>query len=232
MPQRTRTAERARIALIDANVIAVTIDTALAAIDRGLAGWPTSTPGASPLETPPATPCRDRDCTHLRPCPIHDEEAVELTAIERTANEGDKARRELEQLDEAVRLAAHHLGVAARISQSWAWEGLTQSAVSARLVAVDAGVWCSNCVKFGEHNPREENRTECKFCREFRRDFKRPAPKQIWDARNARGGRIDVGTIDRILKRLDAEQKARRAEQKAAAAAARKAAKRPEDVDA
>ena len=99
--------------------------------------------------------------------------------------------------------------------------------VTDALAAIDGDIWCAHCVRFGEHNPREEGRTLCEFCRRFERDFKRRPPREIWHARNARGGRLDVGTIERILKqvkRTEAEDKERtKAEQRREREEARRA---------
>lgn len=213
--------ETARSLLVDAAIVAATIDAALPALERGLAGWPTSTPGAGPVETAPLQPCRDADCTNVRPCPDHDDEPVELTATERTADQADPARHDLDRFERALRHAAVNLTIAARLSQSWAWGGMTATEVAGKLAAIDGDIWCTNCVRFGERNPKEETRTECSFCRQFRLDYKRAAPREIWAARNARGGRIDVGTIDRILARMKVEEKERKAAEKAAAKAER-----------
>lgn len=218
---RPHPATQARNTLVDATTLTLTIGDALTNLDRGLAGWPTTTPGASPIQATPAQPCNHPDCTHIRPCPTHDPEPVTLTRPEQLADQGDRARHDHERLIEAIRQAAHHLAVAARISATWAWQGLNDTQISARLVAVDAGIWCNNCITYGEHEPRLEGRTECSFCWHFRIDHGRSAPKAIWTARNARGGRIDIATIQRILRELDEETKRKRAAQKAAAKAER-----------
>lgn len=215
------TIRRAEHALTDATTISVTIAAALTNLDLALAGWPTSTPGASPLQAGPAAPCRDEQCTNIRPCPVHDDEPVELTSTERLANDTDRARRQLDYLHDHIRKAEHHLAQAAAISHRWAWHGIDQTTVKARLTAIDASIWCENCSKFGRHEPREQGRKECRDCANFRRDYKRTMTKPFWDAKDARNGRLDVGTIERILKRVKAEEKLKQQQQKAEQKAAK-----------
>jgi hypothetical protein len=190
---------------VNCTVLVTEIDAALSSLDVALAGWPESTPGAAPEESRPAVPCRaDEQCTHIEPCPVHGEEPVHLTGPERGAETGDRARAELERLVEHVRQLAHHARAAATITHRWAHGAIDQPTVRDLLGAIDAGIWCSHCVRFGEHEPREEGRKLCAFCRRFQLDWGDLPSLEIWEARNARGGRLDVGTIERL--RRDAKK--------------------------
>lgn len=209
MTRYQRPAEQARAIHLDSTVLATLIDDALHNLDLGLAGWPTSTPGASPSETQPLGECHHRECSNERPCPTHEPDATqELTATERQASTPDIARRDLEAMTEAIRKATHQVAVAATIANRWAHAGVDETSIKARLVAIDSEIWCANCVRYGRHEPRAKDRTECDFCSAFRQQRKRGAPKEIWDARDARGGKIDETTVIRILRQLDTERKA------------------------
>jgi len=213
------TPQHATTALTDITTIASWINPAIANLQQNQAGWPTSTPGAAPAEAH-TTACAHPDCTHDRPCPTHDTEPVTLTPTERCAATHDPATADLDQLHTDLRQLATIAARAARIVTRWAHPGLNRTQIADQLAAIDAVIWCSNCTRYGRHEPREEDRTECTFCRQFRRDYKTAAPKEIWDARDARNGRIDQTTIQRILRqvkqRRQAESDARRAAQKAA----------------
>jgi len=223
------TNDQARAALSSATLLVREIDAALAALELGLAGWPESTPGAAPPEAQPAVPCRDPDCTHVRPCPVHDEAPVALTGPERGAEHRDPARADLDRLVEHVRLVAHHAAAAVAITHRYAYAGVNEGTVTAQLAAIDAGIWCEHCVRFGEHNPREEGRKLCEFCRTFQRDWKHLPSRDIWQARNARGGRLDVGTIERLLRRAKLERAAEQDRERETKRAARQT-KRAEPI--
>jgi hypothetical protein len=207
-------------AMLSTTVVSTGLLAALANLDVALAGWPTSTPGAGPQETLPTSPCRDEQCTHIRPCPIHDKDRDHLNILEQAALNGDSVRIDLADLERDIRAMAHHAARASRIVTRWAHRGLTDTEIRQQLVAVDASIWCKNCSRYGRHEPRAQDLTECDFCSRFRRDYKVACPREIWDARDARGGRIDLTTIDRILKRVKQE----RAEAKKAAEKAKKRA--------
>jgi hypothetical protein len=193
-----RASNQARQALVDARVLAIEIDAALRGLEVGLAGWPERTPGAAPAESGPLTQCHVDGCEHWRPCPEHGDD-VELTGPERAAVQGDKARVDLDRLLEHVRLAAHHTAAAVAVAHRWAWDAPDESMVQDALAAIDGDIWCEHCIRFGEHNPRETTRKLCTFCRSFKKDWKTLPSREIWAARNARGGRIDVATVERIL---------------------------------
>ena len=193
-----RASDQARQALVDARVLSIEIDAALRSLEVGLAGWPERTPGAAPAVARPLTPCHVDECEQWRPCPEHGDD-VELTGPERSASQGDKARRDLEQLLDHVRLAAHHTAAAVTVAHRWAWDAPDESMVKDALAAIDGDIWCEHCIRFGEHNPRVTSRKLCAFCRSFKSDWKTLPSREIWAARNARGGRIDVATIERIL---------------------------------
>lgn len=198
---------------IDATTIKLGLHQAFAALEQAQAGWPTQTPGASPA-TAHTQPCPRKDCTHIRPCPLHDDAPVELTGTERNATTPDKATLELAQLKKALHTAHTEAQRAAQLIQRWAWNGLNDKQVAARLTAIDASIWCTNCTTYGRHEPREASHTECTFCRQFRRDYKTSPPKEIWDARDARNGRIDQTTILRILNQVKTRRKQEAAQRK------------------
>ena len=133
---RRRPNDEARTALVNVELIAIEIDTALIAIDRALAGWPEQTPGAAPAEARPPAPCTH--CTHIRPCPTHDadliaEGQVKLTGPERGAAQGDRARIDLERLVDHVRLLAHHARAAADITHHWSAGAISSAEVAEKL---------------------------------------------------------------------------------------------------
>lgn len=200
----SRITDRARIALVDATTIATLIDTALRSMHDNLAGYPTSTPGAAP-STPGQPPtysgrCQENDCPHPRPCPDHDG-PIALTQPERLALIGNPAANDMEQLAADMALAATVLARAARIAVRWGMPPVNGETVTQRLATIDAGIWCNNCARHGQRNPRRDGKTECGFCASFRADYGLPASAAIWQARDARGGRIYVQDIERILDR-------------------------------
>lgn len=208
MSRRPSPSDQTRQIYLDAYTLAGLIDDALHNLDLGLAGWPESTPGASPASPQPPGECHHRECSNTTPCPVHNPDAGQhLTATERLAGQPDKAARDLELLLDDIRKACHHAARAASIVARWQI-GVGDDTVKARLVAIDAEIWCQNCSRFGRHEPRKAGYLECDFCLGFRQQRKRPAPKEIWDARDARNGRLDETTITRILKQLDADRKA------------------------
>lgn len=187
--------KRAQAITLDANTVKIGLIPAINALSDALAGWPTNTPGAAPA-TIVATVCGHPDCVRARPCPDHDGGLAV-----------DSARKQLEQLDRDLALAQTVLARLAGLVTKWAWGNLNDTQIAARLTAIDAGIWCKHCTQFGRHEPREAGHTECSFCRRFRSDYKQLPPKEIWDARDARNGRIDQTTILRILKQLKARRK-------------------------
>lgn len=239
MSRQTRVSNQARTIHLNSTIYATCIDDALTNLDLGLAGWPETTPGASPPGTRPLTECRHKECSNTTPCPTHDTDpyatnygpaslkrddpthqlghapAEKLTPTERLADQHDKAAVDLDALIEHARQANHHIEAAAAIAKRWAYTGINDTTVRARLVAIDSELWCASCSRYGRHEPRKEGRTECDFCAGFReRRFKRSSggiwqapPKEIWDARDARNGRLDETTIIRILKRVEIDRK-------------------------
>lgn len=206
--------------ILDATTIRVALTPALARLEDALAGWPTSTPGASPL-TASVTECSHHDCANTRPCPDHDTTHIRLTATEQNASHPDKARNDRDRIITDINQAAIILARLANTISSWAFGNLNDQQIASRLTAIDASIWCSHCTQYGRHEPREQGRTECTFCRQFRQDYKQPPPAEIWAARDARNGRLDQTTILRLLKQVKErralEAKRRKAEQKAAA---------------
>ena len=198
---RRRPNDEARTALVNVELIAIEIDTALIAIDRALAGWPEQTPGAAPAEARPPAPCTHPDCTHIRPCPTHDadliaEGQVKLTGPERGAAQGDRARIDLERLLDHIRLLAHHARAAADITHHWSVGAISSAEVADKLEQI----WCRNCQRHGVHNVRDGAHLDCAECRRFRSRWKRDAPKLIIDARG-RGKNLSEADEKRILDR-------------------------------
>lgn len=220
MSPRISPNDQARIALTNAQLVAIELSPALRALDVALAGWPEQTPGASAPEAQPAQPCRHQDCTHIRPCPVHevDELApVKLTGPERAAQNGDRARSDLERVLEHVRLMAHHARAAADITHLWAKGAISSSEVAAKLEQM----WCRNCLRFGKSEPRDGAHADCAECRRFRARWKFDAPRAIIDARG-RGRNLTETDERRILDRDKREQsEADRAAERRAARAKR-----------
>lgn len=207
MPSYNTTVTNTRTLVTDANVIASLVEAALYKLDRERGGYPTSSVGAAPVEAAGATQCGhldehgDPDCTHTRPCPDHDDEPGPDTSTERLALQTDRAARAEAALHKAIKKAATYAAVAARLATEWGNDGLDKTAVKERLAAIDSELWCRNCIRYGQKNVRDGQHTECSFCRSFRADFGLSPDAAIFQARDARGGRIDWGTIERILDR-------------------------------
>ena len=202
----SRITDLARSNLIDASTVSALAVAALASIHDSLGGYPASTPGAAPAG-PAIIPtynglCQEPGCEHLvRPCPEHDT-PVTLTGPERLASsKADPAAADLARLAKDLAAANVLLARCARIMVRWGIPPVNDQSVSQRLAAIDEGIWCRNCTRHGQHNPRREEHTLCGFCGAFQADYGLPASKAIWDARDARGGRIYVQDIERILDR-------------------------------
>lgn len=221
----SRIADLARINLVDATTIGALATTALASIHDSLGGYPASTPGAAPAAAslPPTFNglCQERGCEHLtRPCPDHDT-PVNLTGPERlAAAKTDPAAADLARLEKDLAAASVLLARCARIMVRWGIPAINDQTVSQRLAAIDEGIWCKNCTRHGQHNPRRSEHTLCSFCGAFLADYGLPASKAIWDARDARGGRIYVQDIERILDRDSKGWRKRRPKPKPVAVAA------------
>ena len=171
----SRTTDQARTILTDATVLATSIDAALRSLHDSRGGYPPSTPGAAPATTrttlPDLTgPCREHDCHQLRPCPDHDT-AIRLTPTEAGALSRDPSTTDQAKLTEHMRLAMHHTAQAATIAARWAHPALDDTAVAHRLDQIDQTIWCHNCAKHGHNNVRQDGRTECRDCAEFRRTW-------------------------------------------------------------
>lgn len=191
-----RTANLARIALVDTTVIATLADTALTNLDHGLNGWPTTTPGASPATSDGTHECPHKDCNNTTPCPLHDPDStVHLTTTERLTLTVDKARTDLEALQHHTRQLAHHASHAARIAHRWGLAGITDTEIKAGLEERLNEIWCKNCAKAGISTVHRIGRTECAFCEQFRLTgacgLNNPnsftAPKPLLDIRFTRG---------------------------------------------
>lgn len=196
MTRYRRPGDLARQTLIDATVVATLIDATVANLDLGIGGWPTQTPGASPLAGTGAQECPRPDCARTRPCPEHDGD-----------DRGDTALRDLEHLTDSLRLVAHHVALVAMLCTRWGMAGIDQTTVTTRLATIDAGIWCQNCARHGFNTVRLSDRTECRFCADFRRDgacgLNNPnhyeAPKDLIDTHQRR--RINSGDVKRIMER-------------------------------
>lgn len=198
------TVRRTEATLKEATILATTITDALTALDNGLAGWPTSTPGASPATTNPDQP------------PDNDEHTPS-TIVERTALTPDIARQDLDALQAHIRVAHHHTRRAALLSQKWGFRGLDRTTVTARLTAIDEGIWCVHCSQFpGQKNIKETARDLCSYCSGFRAKRKMLPPRAIFTCRDSRGGIIYEHDVIRILAALKVEQARTKAAQRAA----------------
>lgn len=227
MTVHRRPANQARAALLDAAVIAATIDAALGALEVGLGGFPTSTPGAGPSS--PQTDAGEPDVVpELAGDECGHQPAETSTPVEISAAQFDKARADQAVLLKSLDTASRQLARAAGVCHRWAFAGVDATTVTARLVSIDQDIWCQHCSTFGRHEPRKDGYLKCDWCQTFTERYKRPPPKEIWDARDARGGRLDLTTISRILAQLRAERKAAEALRKANQRALAKAAKTEE----
>lgn len=216
MSRKSHTANDVRRALTDVTFVATTIDSTLITLQDWIGGFSTSVSGARSVDPVPPVECPEDECEHVLPCPEHDR----LTATERLAAGTDPAQAARDRLAGHVAQLAHHAQAAAELCRRWGLAGLNSAQVADRLTAIDAGIWCSNCSRFGRHEPREEGRACCRFCAMFRRDHPQDPkwakvrkrtewpPLEIWEARDARNGRIDETTIKRILTRLEVGDRA------------------------
>jgi hypothetical protein len=181
----TRTASRARAGLTDATIVATYIDTAMSALRDARGGYPSSTPGAAPSTNPPAT----------------NPDTTPLTVTERNALTKDPAARDFLALCLAVQRFQHHAAIAATIAARWGSPGMNAADVAKQLATIDQNIWCANCSRHGQRNPRRPGKTECEFCQSFRLSYGLPADAAIWGLRDAQHGRIYVQHIERILDR-------------------------------
>lgn len=180
MSSRVNAQRQAEVIYTDATTIAAGIQSALRNLDTGKAGFKTG-----------------HDGTGEDPGSITERIALAPT---------DQARRDEAELHRALQAAMSACRHAAAITQRWATFAVGGQSLVDRVTAADAGIWCSNCSSMGHKNPKAPSATECEFCAQFRRDYKRNAPKDVLDLRSTKG-RIYVQDIDRILRRLDTEAK-------------------------
>lgn len=200
----TRHRQRADEILRYARKLDTYVIDAIVAIDEGLAGWPTSTPGANPA-TDPVT-------------------VIDLDPDGRTAGRGaaihtDPCRADLDKLLEAMRIAEHQVRIAALIVEKYAVPRLDRTTIAKRLAASDASSWCTNHLRHGMQEPRREGGTECQWCADFKVQWKTDAPAKVLDFRS-RGVRLDAVKIRRMIGEARQEaQAAKRAarDEKAAA---------------
>ncbi len=184
---RQHTVRQTQAILTDAHTLAATIVDALRHLDDGTGGYKSG----------------------------HDSNGTGGSTVERQAEAHetapDIAAEALVTLLDAIRRAVGYLHTASAISQRWGTWAVGGADLRERLAAIDAGIWCQNCLPLGFKNPRSLKGTLCSFCAQFQTDFKRPAPREIIDI-HVTYGRVHMNDILRILKRIDAERKeARRA---------------------
>lgn len=200
-----RPADTARLILTEATLLAIDIDPALRALSEALAGWPSQTPGASPgggtlhAGALDQQVLDDLDATEFGHLP-----ASRITSVEANAGRADTARRDLEQLTDALKAANTHLRRAADIAHRHATVRVDDTSVKARLTAIDA-LWCSNCSLHGFNNPRRPGGTVCEYCAQFKSQypqFRCYPPKGVLEIWTTRGkcGPTDVHRVMRDLK--------------------------------
>lgn len=216
----TRLAREARELYQHAYDLMISVDEAERRLDDSQAGWPTSTPGATPATAGPPSagrcdeitgrhydthPASYTVCGNPLPCPDHPTYATSI--VERTAH-NDRDRRLLDQLRREVHAALPPTKRAARIATANGTPRLDATTITPRLGEADTGIWCTNCVRHGYRNPRIEGEQYCSFCGDFRRYWLRDdngkpvdAPKDVLDLRSAKS-RLYETDITRILARL------------------------------
>lgn len=165
---------------------------ALRNIDDAAGGWPadsTNTDGGG------ATPELDRG-----------------TSVERGAlNKPDPARAARDQIIELADKADRIMRDLAATTQRWACWQIDGGAVQARLATIEASIWCSNCIRHGDHEPRVEGLDECEICTTLRKRLGRPAPLDLVDVyhRTGKCTETDVARWEEQRRRDDAERKER-----------------------
>lgn len=193
MTTRHRFNDYARAIYADTHTVTAQLDAALRSLEDSMAGYPSTTPGAAPSTSRAAI-----DPLDAIDGPVH------LTSTERLAMSTDRAQRDLEALRVALIAAHRHLASAAVITLRWGSVRVDDTTVTKRLagaVTADHGIWCRNCSRHGVKEPRAEGKSECRFCADFRRTYGIDAPQAVHDVRQARGGRLFVQDIERILDR-------------------------------
>lgn len=195
---RTSTNTRVDAIMLDATILTSLIHPAVAAIDQARAGFPSSTPGASPLPGSVRTLAYDADGE-----PINDT----YTVTERAALNRDPAELDLKALNNAIRIASTQLRLAAILARKWATPTLGTAAVAERITAADDGIWCDNCAEHGHKNVRRPGGGRmCEFCAKFQSKWKQPAPKEVLDLKLLKGRVYDADSR-RILARLRDQRK-------------------------
>lgn len=200
----TRLADLSRQNYAEAAQVASLIGVALSSLHDSRGGYSATVPGAAPSTG--LAPILEGPCpecgTAVRPCADHDA-AVSLTHPERLAMSGDPAAAALAALGKAIHAASVELRRARNIVERWGLPPVNADTVARKLAAApaafDRDLWCRNCSRYGHHNPRREEKTECEFCSSFRLDYGVAAPARVLKARDARGGRIYRQDIERIL---------------------------------
>lgn len=139
-------------------------------LTTGLAGWPTdstNTNGPSSTDGP-------------------------MTATERAALTPDPARNQLKTMHEAILKAAKHLQDAAAIAQRWACWQVDGATIQAQLATIETSIWCRNCLRHGDHEPRAQGLDECAECDTLRTTLGRPAPRELINLWRQKGRLFDT----------------------------------------
>lgn len=169
-------------------------------LDEWLAGYGDSTPGANPATDPTAL-------VDLDP------EGTAGTGQLRT----DPARRDLEQLNEAVRQMVHHGRIAAAIVKRYA-DPKIDATVAGALRADDPRGWCENHLRHGitPIPPARADGTLCRGCSDFRSRWKTEPPKKVLEYWGM-GVRLDTAKIAQFIRDAKAEATAARSAARRAA---------------
>ena len=119
-------------------------------LHRGLAGFPTSTPGASPANTHPE---------------VDEGGVVPYTSVERGALTRDPARVDLDRVHRLI----DQLHVVApplfSLARQWGFD----PAQPELDLSGDTGDWCTSCLRIEKCNPRDPSRYahHCRWCGDF-----------------------------------------------------------------
>ena len=197
MTHTSNTNARVDAIMLDATILTSLIRPAIVAIDQARAGFPSSTPGASPLPGSVRTLTYDGDGN-----PINDT----YTVTEQAALNRDPAELDLKALNQAIRTASTQLRLAALLARKWATPALGTSAVAERITSIDAATWCENCAEHGHKHVRRTGVRLCEYCATFQAKWKQPAPKEVLDLKLLKG-RVYDADARRILARLRDQRK-------------------------
>lgn len=180
--------------VLDTTVVATTIAPALHQMNQSVGGYPATAVGASPLEARPDEQCThrdtagDNDCTESRPCPTHDNEAIERS---------DKALSDRATILRILLRLSRDAALAAKICTRWGLGGVDASTVKQSLNDALSGIWCANCSQHG-YNNRRTNGEYCEFCSGIKSKYKR-YPNARLLAIHATGRRILPSDVKRCF---------------------------------